>query len=117
MLLIYIAGQRLVWTKPVITVIGGGFSGVGGLWSAQPWQERRASETELSIIVELILIVLVFCAASADAFWPYVIFPAYLGVLSLKITPVGKKINNRLLLFLLAIGLESHWQGILCSIR
>ncbi len=46
------------------------------------------------IIVELIAVFLVFCAALwFGAAWPYLLFPVYLGLLSLKITPVGKKLT------------------------
>lgn len=67
-----------------------------------------ASETAMAgIIVELSLVFLVFCTALwAGALWPYAVFPLYLFVVSLKITPVGKKFKvSRLFLALLAIGL------------
>lgn len=46
------------------------------------------------IIVELIAVFLLFCAALwFGAVWPYLVFPLYLGLLSLKVTPVGKRMK------------------------
>ncbi len=46
------------------------------------------------LIIELILVFIAFCAALwFGAPWPYVVFPVYLGMLSLKFTPVGKRLK------------------------
>ncbi|HSN73454.1 MAG TPA: SPFH domain-containing protein [Anaerolineae bacterium] len=59
------------------------------------------------IIVELIAVFLVFCAALwFGVAWPYLVFPLYLGVLSFKVTPMGKKLKmSRLFLGSLTVGL------------
>jgi regulator of protease activity HflC (stomatin/prohibitin superfamily) len=61
------------------------------------------------IIIELIVVVLAFCTALySGALAPYIVFPAYLLVLSLKVTPVGRRLKvSRLFLVSMALGLAT----------
>lgn len=75
-----------------------------------PVQPERGNEREslmVGIIVELIAVFSIFCAALwFGAAWPYLVFPPWLGLLSLKITPLGKKFKvSRLFLAIMAVGL------------
>lgn len=61
------------------------------------------------IIIEFILVVLAFCTALYfGALAPYIVVPTYLLILSLKVTPVGRRLKaSRLFLVSMALGLAT----------
>ena len=85
------SGQEAPW--PPAFCLPGGDPGQHGLAEGRSWAEGVRWD-RMGVAIELILVFLAFCwVAGKGVPWTLLFVPAYLGLLTLKITPVGRKIK------------------------